>query len=91
MTPRVRARLDELFVVHRDDATALLERECGANLPLVADALTLERIQIACIKLSAGSLVELERAIGVAKIDWRDVLVAAGFADDTRAHQRWRP
>lgn len=28
---------------------------------------------------------------GLRPDDWRDLLVAAGFADDTTAHERWSP
>ena len=41
------------------------------------------RVQLAMIKISAGSISELRRAARVAAIDWRDVLVAAGLADGT--------
>ena len=69
----------------------LLDR-CGANLALVNDwALLVERIRYAVLKLSAGSLPELGRHVDVACSDWRDVLVAAGFGNDTRAHLWWFP
>jgi hypothetical protein len=41
------------------------------------------------LKLSAGNIDKLKAAIELAKTDWRDLLVAAGFADDTTAHKRW--
>ena len=37
------------------------------------------------------TLERLREAIHVAQEDWRDVLVAAGFGTDTRAHERWEP
>jgi hypothetical protein len=69
----------------------LLAVECGANLPLIASptADSLERLRFAVLKLGGGSMAEFERAIRIAKIDWRDVLVAAGFGNDIRAHQTW--
>ena len=92
MTPLVSARVDDLFAAaERDEATALLERDCGAGVPLVADERTLERIRVACVKLSGGRLDELRAAIAQANVDWRDLLVAAGFAHDPLAHERWRP
>jgi hypothetical protein len=33
----------------------------------------------------------LQKAIDLAKIDWRDVLVAADFASDLTAHTSWWP
>ena len=70
-----------------------LLKECGDNLPLVDstyDALA-ERIRCAIVKLSAGNYEKLvQEAAGAAK-DWRDTLVVAGFADDTKAHLSWLP
>ena len=51
----------------------------------------LERIRFAALKLSNGDLGELRQAVQIAGIDWRDVLVAAGFGHDLRAHERWFP
>ena len=33
----------------------------------------------------------VERAIALAHLDWRDLLVEAGFADDVNAHLSWHP
>ena len=32
---------------------------------------------------------KLHRAVKLAKTDWRDLLVAAGFADSVHAHKHW--
>lgn len=76
-----------------DLATAqrLLVEECGNNLPFCErlDAHQLERVRFAAIKLSGGRLDELRRAIALAKTDWRDLLMAAGFGQDIDAHERW--
>lgn len=69
-------------------ASALLVERCS-ELPLWRDPL--DRIRLACIKLSAGVMAFLEEAVELANVDWRDVLVAAGFGDDPTAHERWRP
>jgi hypothetical protein len=71
--------------------TAMLADGCGSGLPLVDSPTpeSLERIRFAVLKLSLGSLSELERAIAVAHSDWRDVLVAAGFGGSLRAHVDW--
>ena len=68
-----------------------LEVECASDLPFMSDATpeSLERIRFAVLKLSKGSAIELARAIALAKVDWRDVLVAAQFANDLRAHEFW--
>jgi hypothetical protein len=44
-----------------------------------------ERVQAAVVKLAGGDLRRLDRQLQEARIDWRDVLVAAGFA-----HEDWR-
>jgi len=75
-------------------AADLLLHECGDTLPFCDDpdrGALIERIRIAVLKLSNGRLDELEAAAGEAAIDWRDVLVAAEFADDISAHLSWWP
>jgi hypothetical protein len=37
----------------------------------------------AALKLSRGDLTGLRDAVELVNIDWRDLLLAAGFADDT--------
>lgn len=75
------------------EAADLLVANCGDNLPFnqPADARSLERIRFAVLKLSNGNLAALRQAIEVAQIDSRDVLMAAGFGQDVRAHQAWFP
>lgn len=75
-----------------EDVAALLANECGDNLPFCErwDEYQLERIRFAVLKLSGGNISEMRRAINVAKIDWRDVLVAADFANSVTAHKEWR-
>lgn len=48
-----------------------------------------ERIRSAAIRVSDGKLDALEQAIALAALDWRDLLVAAEFANDANAHLRW--
>lgn len=43
------------------------------------------------IEQAGGGLALLGEAIRLARIDWRDLLVAAGFGEDPAAHLRWRP
>lgn len=94
LSPETLRRLDALFVGNdRDAAAELLVTRCAANLPLWPDAdeRGLERIRFAALKLSWGDLGELRRAVQLAEVDWRDVLVAAGFAHDPRTHESWFP
>ena len=48
-----------------------------------------ERIWCSVLKLSNGNFDTLLQQIQEAQFDFRDVLRAAGFADDLRAHIRW--
>ena len=98
MSPRLsqetERRIAALFPASsRGEVSELLIIHCGNNLPFCDndDELQLERIRFSALKLSAGNIDKLKDAIKLAKTDWRDLLVAAGFADDTTAHKRWIP
>jgi hypothetical protein len=71
----------------------ILLNTCGDNLPLVSTeyAQLAERIRFAVLKLSGGNIAALEKHINNALHDWRDVLVAAGFAERVDAHKEWVP
>ena len=77
----------------RTEVAELLLHQCGNNLPFSErdDEFQLERVRFAALKLGAGDLERLKRAIELAKKDWRDLLVAAEFANDVHAHTRWSP
>lgn len=49
----------------------------------------MERIRFAALKLSRGNPHKLLRAIEEARMDWRDLLMAAGFGTDENAHEIW--
>jgi hypothetical protein len=70
---------------------SLLREECGDNLPLVHGTRPedFDRFRLAALKLSEGDLAKLDYAVKVAKVDWRDLLVAAGFANSPTEHIRW--
>ena len=76
-----------------DEVAKLLETECGNNLPFWGKEtpVRLERVRFAALQLSEGSMEKLRAAIRLANTDWRDLLVAAGFADSLDAHQHWTP
>lgn len=67
--------------------------ECGTNLPFCEKSTpeSLERIRFATLKLSKGSIRQLRESVDLAKMDWRDALVAAGFAESLTAHIEWVP
>jgi hypothetical protein len=50
-----------------------------------------ERVWIAALKLSCGNLAELAKAVELANLDYRDLLLSAGFANDPKEHLRWWP
>jgi hypothetical protein len=94
VTPETEKRIDLLFALElRAEVMALLASQCGRNLPLMKDASSaaIERIQFAALRQSGGDMNALVRAIELAQTDWRDLLVAAGFAVDVHAHERWLP
>lgn len=85
-----------LLSFHREDVAEvrrILRDECGNNLPFCenSDSLQLERVRFAALKLSEGDKGKFHRAVQLAQQDWRDLLIAAGFADDTEAYQSWVP
>jgi hypothetical protein len=94
LSPETTRHVDLLFLpADRADAARLLVEECGNNLPFLKDydEFKLERFRFAALKLSDGDLEKLRSAVALAKVDWRDLLVAAGFANDIEAHNRWLP
>lgn len=94
LSEATRARIRATFPEGEWGEVALVLRErCADNLPFVDPAwITLvERIRFAVLKLAAGDRAALERHLEAAARDWRDVLVAAGFARDVTAHLLWMP
>ena len=96
MTPKLSPLTKQLVEILFNPPDALeaaqwLEEECGNNLPFCKDydEHKMERIRFAALKLSEGQLPKLLRAIDLARRDWRDVLVAAGFANRLEAHETW--
>ena len=93
LTDETLSRIETLFPQDRDEVERLLREECADNLPLWVETTPegLERIRFAVLKLSNGDITALREHIRIAQIDWRDVLVAAGFGHDPRAHEAWAP
>jgi hypothetical protein len=95
MTELTQATLEKvrkLFIpeVHQQ-VIDLLETQCGNNLPFLEKLGSegLDRFRFAALKLSNGNFEKLRQAVDLAKVDWRDLLVAAGFANDLEAHKNW--
>ncbi len=76
-----------------DAVERVLADQCGQNVTGfgTADSDQLERVRFAAIRFSGGRLSRLQEAVDLAALDWRDLLVAAGFAEDTTAHTSWQP
>jgi hypothetical protein len=53
-----------------------------ADLGGLPGPMTTERVQTAVVLLSDGDMARFERQLRLARTDWRDVLVAAGLADE---------
>jgi hypothetical protein len=88
------ARIERMFsAADRPAVVDVLVHQCGNNLPFgeAGTPTSLERIRFAVLKLSEGDITKLLSAVHHAQIDWRDVLVWAGFGNDTRAHLGWWP
>jgi hypothetical protein len=93
LTEATREKVRELFPPEQQpEVMQLLEIECGNNLTFLQHKTPegLERFRFAALKLSQGDLQKLRSAIKLAKSDWRDLLVAAGFANSADAHKEWR-
>jgi hypothetical protein len=94
LSPETQRRVNLLFRPEKQNIVAtLLITECGNNLGFLGtlDEYQLERFRFAALKLSNGNLDKLREAIELAKYDWRDLLLAAGFANDVTEHKRWLP
>ena len=88
-----RQRIAALFSaddVH--EAERLLREECAGNVHFpIGTPEGLERVRFAALRTSRGELARLRDALRLAQVDWRDLLVEAGFANDPTAHERWSP
>jgi hypothetical protein len=93
LSAATRERLAQLFDPadrqSASDMLATLGRERSGD-PREPDA-GFERICFAALRLSGGTLPGLHAALELARQDWRDLLMAAGFGSDVTAHLRWQP
>lgn len=92
LSPLTKQLIQALFApAEAEEAAQWLEDECGNNLPFCKDydEYKMQRIRFATLKLSEGNLTKLLKVIDMARRDWRDVLVVAGFANQLEAHETW--
>ncbi|MEM7604732.1 MAG: hypothetical protein AAF411_05190 [Myxococcota bacterium] len=86
--------IETLFPEEEREAVAeLLLTECSNTVAGCRDWRKpgLERLWISVLKLSDGDADKLLSAIDLARLDYRDLFMAAGFGHDTDAHLRWEP
>lgn len=92
LSPRTMLLVSKIFDAKQfEEVVQWLEDECGNNIPFCDkyDEYQMERIRFAVLKLSQGNINKLLRAIDEARMDWRDLFMAAGFGYDVNAHQTW--
>ena len=87
---RIRALFPEGDV---SEAEAVLVERCAESIPLWSERTPtgLERVRFAAIRFSGGELSRLHDGVRLAHEDWRDLLVAAGFADQVQGYLQWAP
>ena len=78
MTPRLEARIRSDFAA--DEAELVVDELDGLELPLI-DGPAPERVQAAIVVLAGGDLARFDEAVRIARVDWRDVLVASGLGN----------
>ena len=89
LCPKTEAKLLGTFPTEDvAEARSYLETDCAHNVSGWQGA-GLFRLRTAAIKLSGGSIPGLVDAIALAQTDFRDLLMAADFAEDVRAAIRF--
>jgi len=92
LSPRTMLLVSKIFNAEKfEEVVQWLEDECGYNIPFCDkhDEFQMERIRFAVLKLSDGDIKKLLRAIDEARMDWRDLFMAADFGHDVTAHEQW--
>lgn len=92
LSPRTQQIIEHLIKPGaRVKVSKRLESECGTEALgcIGCSPEEMERIRFAVLKLGAKTDSEFDSAIHLAKIDWRDLLMAAGFGEDLDAHNKW--
>lgn len=83
VSTRLRQRIQGEFPHHPNLVTAALAELTREVFPGEArDSVAIERIQLAALLLAQGDLSKLDDALALGRRDWRDLLVAAGLADE---------
>ena len=92
LSPRTLQLVEKIFSPKQiAEVTQWLEDECGNNIPFCDkhDEFQMERIRFAVLKLSNGNIKRLLAAVDEARMDWRDLFMAADFGYDVNTHELW--
>ncbi len=91
LSPKTWKLVTRIFPGDPESAARILLEECGQNLPFCRgkDEYELERVRFAALKISEGDLARLRKAVEIAKRDWRDELMWAGFGESLSVHTEW--
>ncbi len=90
LTEAVEARVLRMFAGDDLEPARQLIREDCVTESTTAPA-DLDRVRLAALKISRGTLQGLVEAIVLVQTDWRDALMTAGFGHDVHAHREWWP
>ncbi len=68
-----------------------LQEEAANNIPFHDKSKTndMDRIRFSILKLVSENPSTEDNAFELAKVDWRDLFMAAGFGYDAEEHERW--
>jgi len=92
LTPRVLRVLDRLFAPEaRHQMVTRLEHECSAEALGCPDWTPpqMERLWFSIVKLVHANPGRIDQTFILARTDWRDLLMAAGFGEELDAHEKW--
>ena len=90
LTGITKAHLDVMFTLEeRDDAEALLLMITSRNATQMVGRD--DRCRIAALKWCGGDVLRLCDAVDLYFLDYRDLLMQAGFGSDLDIHKYWCP
>ncbi len=78
ISARLRRRIEAEYPRH---AATVLDRLRALDPVVTGSLQDPERVHAAVIRVAQGRLDSLDDALSLARLDWRDLLVAADFAD----------
>ena len=88
LTPTIEKKIEIMFPDNVNEVKETLINLCD-DIICSEPGLLSERICAAILKSSQGNMDYLYESIELANIDWRDILIGAGFGDDISAHKEW--